>query len=49
MMGILGVELHCCATMDDAVAWFALAAAAGAPPDIIFMDMQLADPCRVRA
>ncbi len=48
MMALLRVELHCCSTMDEAIAWFESTADARALPDIVFMDMQLADPRRVR-
>ena len=48
MMEMLHLEVHACTTMDDAIEWFTATADAGAPPDIVFMDMQLADPHRVR-
>jgi hypothetical protein len=49
MMEMMTLKTHQCSTMDEAVAWFAAALDAGTPPDIVFMDMQLADPRRVRA
>lgn len=48
MMELMHLETHTCVTMDEAAAWFTTAADAGVPPDIVFMDMQLADPRRVR-
>ena len=49
MMGLLHLDTHTCTTMDEVIAWFTAHAEAGTPPDLVFMDMQLADPGRVCA
>ena len=48
MMNALDLRVHSCATMEDVIAWFTAQADAHAPPEVVFMDMQLADPQRVR-
>ena len=47
MLELLALNAHTCTTMAGAVAWFTASADAGTPPDIVFMDMQLADPQQV--
>ena len=49
MMGALCLDARAARSMDEAVDAFTRAADAGAPPDLVFMDMQLGDPRRVRA
>jgi hypothetical protein len=49
MLEMMRLETHTCATMDEVIGWFTAAVDAGKPPDVVFMDMQLADPLRVRA